>query len=646
MPKDTKNNTAFVKPTAADPLLPASVSHTTRTRRAKSYSALNYEWAVYRSKGKTLSDYKRLPIFEKHSAYQSRVLAHGKTKQKVMSDTKKLKEAAAESRRIEKGFFNDINGFFSLFGVNVYNWFSGFIFESYFYKNIFFYYFVWVCFYVQEYTYVNFALYFPILDWITANLFFTWPVHLDLYFVRFSLSLFLTIFAIFAFFHYRLQSTSRFDLFLGVGQFFAFFGSIGLYHLTGFAPFLFVLVVCVVLFFLFTFFYFIPRHLIRFKLQPPLLLAPPCRPLILCLPLYRYRYPFPSAIVRNIHTARGLRRFTAFPFTTRVAGLARYNRFVAAVRIYNELKLPPAQPRTLSPPHSPSFAGMDVYFRENPYDYYENYLSAYFFRKEDNIRIREPQDEEEDYIKQEEDYSIAPGLLNNVTFFSSGFRIAARSLYGFHTSTDFDTFGAMHSAHFPLWQKQLLNDKYFELYMWLKNVAPLHGALPPISKYHKIYFTKAPVLASAAGPYAILTRLLSLFYRSVEFLFDRLTFRYFTAVNPNPNSLLEIYRQLALLTALLEKKTFRPSQDFLKATAKFSMSVDRYLDNCTLGGRKLGALSDHTLRFELIHFVGFFARLLSDQAKLLATRKNQGNKVLYCQITLRNLDKILLKLTL
>ena len=230
------SNTSFAKPAAADNLLPSGVSHTTRRRKGRSYSALNYEWAVYKSKGKTLSEYKPLSKFETFSAQYSRA-ARAKTKTQQLSDTRKLKDAVQESRRIEKGFFNDINAFFSLFGSNFYNWFSSFVFDAYFYKNIIFYYFVWLSFYVQEYVYVNISLYFPIFDWITTNLVFAWPVHLDIYFLRLAFSLFLPVFIIFFFFTTNCRLIQNLTYCSGLASLFSFLGLSGFTSLQVLLPF-------------------------------------------------------------------------------------------------------------------------------------------------------------------------------------------------------------------------------------------------------------------------------------------------------------------------------------------------------------------------------------------------------------------------
>ena len=367
--------------------------------------------------------------------------------------------------------------------------------------------------------------------------------------------------------------------------------------------------------------------------------------------MYRYRFPFPDSRGQRAKSAVSPTRFTSYPFTTRVSQLAHHNRFVAQVHLAalcGALSPYPRKPR--APVTSPSFLDAGFYFNENPYDYYENYLNGRLFRREDNLLTYESMNEEDDYVKQDKDHSFAPGLMNNVTFFSSSFRLSAASLYGSHFSSDFDTFGAGYSPNLPLWRRELLNDRYFSLYIWLKNVAPLYAASAPVSPYYQLPFTKTFLYSAgpATVPYPLFTRLLLFFYALLEFTFDRLTFIHFTAIDHKPASFAKFYQQFALLAWLLKKRTFKPSKSFLKATVKLSIFADFWLDSSRLSAdsRTGDPVLDHTTRFELIHLISFSARVLTRHLLSMQKTSAKRHQLLYCRLLLRNLDKILLKLAI
>lgn len=591
------------------------VPHSSRRRKSRSYTTMNYEWAVYRSKGKPLGEYRPLPKFEDQVALNRAYFKFsGKVKNKVITELKRTKEATAEARRFERHFFQSVNAALTSLRTNFYVGLSYVLFESYFYKNVLFYWFVWLNFYMQEYVYVNLALYFPILDWFTTNVFFVWPVHLDLYFLRFLFSVFLIFIFIFLYFQYRFKQTSNFDFLVACVHFFVFFGSILGYHFTGAAPFLFFVLAVVIFFFFYNFFYFIPRTLIRHELTPPLLLSAPESKLVLILAAPRYFYPFsPQSAIR---TQRRFARFTAFPFTTRIAKVAAHQRFIRAVLQHNYLSSGERLAIMMQPLSSIdrklslTDVSFDRFYKFNPYDYYEDLANASFWRFEDYARLLDKRHEEDEYVRQEE-YMHMPLSMNNVAFFSAGFRRNAVSLYRNHFTGQFDTFGAGFVPQPPAWQAALLADPYFKLYIWLKNTAPAFGREPFRSHFYNKYLTERS--DNAPQPYYFFSVLLRVFYALVEKLFDRITFHYFVVVSVvDVNDLFKVYKQFRRLVFVMPKLTFWPSAVFLKALTKFLLAFEcRFTDGS--GTIFIFLRANPTIRYELINMLESITDVLRNQ---------------------------------
>lgn len=649
---ENKKVTDYLKdyrPEASDFSVPAGISRASRRRRSRSYSTINYEWAVYRSKGKPLSEYTPLPTFQQHTqdnyAFFKR---RGKTRLKSLLEIKRVREAASEARRFERFFFQSLNSAAGLLRANLYSGFSYLLFENYFYKNLFFYWLVWLNFYFQEYAFVQFTLYFPILDWLTANVFFVWPVHIDLYFLRFAFSVFFVVFCIFFYFQRRFEFQSRFDLLIGLAHPIFFFGSIFAYHLTGAAPFLFFVAGSLLFFIIYNFYYFIPRGLIAIALAVPLFLPAPRVAPVLLLAAPRYFYPFRNEVFVSSRSLASS-TFTRFPFTSfNVAGLAAHIRFVRTVLNHSTIKvstLSRTAPlfRFAQFDSKLSLAGttsFDTFYKFNPYDYYENVVNAAFWREEDHAQFSERIHEEEDYIKEAQKI-ITPTLINNVAFFAGGYRHNAISLYRNHFTSQFDTFGAGSAPRLPAWQMALLNDPYFELYIWLKNVGPRYARPHPQSALYLHHFGSfsRPVSNS---PYPLFTVMLETIYGFFENLFDRLTLHRFVIVRTDASNLDVVYAQFVRLASVTAKFSFHPSPIFIKRFLKFVLAFERRLDR---DDRFLLLGSARTTRYELIHFIGLlyhnFAARLAKESRSVFSVVGQ----IYLRAIIRALDRLLFRLS-
>lgn len=627
--------------------LPTGISQSSRRRKSRSYSTMSYEWAVYRSKGKPLSEYRALPTFEAYAAQNYAYFKrHGRSKTKVISEVKRLREASAEARRFERHLFQSLNSALGVIRANLYSGFAYVLFENYFYKNLFFYWLVWVNFYVQEYLFTSIALYFPILDWVTINVFFVWPVHVDLYFLRFACSVFFVVFIVFVYFQRRFNQESRFDFFIGLAHFGVFFGSIFAYHLTGAAPFLFFVVGALSLFVIYNFYYFIPRILVRSSLASPLLLpAPRANINILLLAAPRYAYPFkPCTKDRTAKTYV----FTRFPFTSfNIAGVAAHIRFVRGVlshSLYTPNFLRPL-PVSLSPRFdsklSLSGTSFDTFYKFNPYDYYENSVHASFWREEDHMQLSDRIHEEEDYIKPEH-YMYIPTVANNITFFAAGFRRNAVSLYRNHFTAQFDTFGSSAAPRLPAWQMALLNDPYFELYIWLKNIGPRYGRPHPQSALYVRCFSSKN-FSLRERPYLRITQFLEIIYGFFEKMFDELTLNRFIAVRRDAPTLEVVYTQFVRLAAITSKFMFRPSFGFIKSFLKFVLAFERRLENDDRLFFFLG--SARTTRYELTYFISTIHYNFSCWLVRETQARQSVQKKMYLRAVIRALNRLLLRLS-
>lgn len=237
-------------PSDSDIIPSTLLPRASRRRKSRSYTTINYEWAVYRSKGKPLSEYRSLPNFEDQAALNKAYFKYGgKVKNKQLTERARTREEYQEARRFERFYFQSVDAALTSVRTNLYAGLSYLSFENYFFKNVLFYWFVWLNFYGQEYVYLHITLYFPALDWLTTNIFFIWPVHLDLYFLRLAFSIFSIFAFIFFYFQYSFKQSSKFDLFIGCAHFFVFFGSVAAYHLTGVVPFIFLVFAALVFFF-------------------------------------------------------------------------------------------------------------------------------------------------------------------------------------------------------------------------------------------------------------------------------------------------------------------------------------------------------------------------------------------------------------
>lgn len=663
---ENKNNPSINKPSLSSWQIPEGSPRTTQRRSSRTYSNLNYEWAVYRSKGKSLQDYR--PLFSKFREYRSTNRGandpFSKSKVHQLTPAAKFKEAINEARRLDHAFTS--HSFTQVFRTGINDFLSALSFESFFYKNLVFYYFVWLNFYFQEYTYLHLVSYFPIFDWLAVNVFLLWPVHIDLYFIRFAFSIFFTLFVVFVYFQYKLGQASTFELGVGILHFLSFFLSAGFYYITGFAPFLFFIVFIVFFFGFYTFFYFIPRRIVAHKISPPLCLAAPNKEKILCLPIFYYKYPFTALQSSTAPKSKnGAHKFfTRFPFTSlHISAVAKHHRFVRGVLNHDFLaSLSATNAASFSASRSGSFkqtqpisgSDFDAFFGFNVYDNYEQHLRNSFYGPEEHyVPLSERNHEEDDYAR-----SLALGNMplwvNNVTFFSSGFRQSALSLYSTHFGNQYDTFGTGIAPRPPLWQVALLNDPYFKLYIWLKNMAPIYNrpylrsSFYSAAKNDQTFFPHLSV--SQPGSLVVFPFLRFFFgtlYGCIEFLFDRVTFSRFLVIQPFPldNSISVIYSQLFLISRVSGRFRFNPSKQLIRSLLKFLLSFEKAIDNSIAFSSYLS--SSHVVRFELIHFLSAFLTNFSSFVNS-KTRKQIFTDPffrVYSATLIRVLERILFKLT-
>jgi hypothetical protein len=509
---------------------------------------------------------------------------------------------------------------------------------------------------LQEYAYPYAILYFPTLDWITAHVFLLWPVHIDFYFIRFCFALFSVTFFVFIFFHWRFYTRRGFEFFVGLAQAIFFVASAFFYYLTGLAPFLFFILFSTILFVAYNYFYFIPRSIFSERLSPQLFLPAPARQTILFLPHFRYKYPFAAQLqaARPAH-----RRAIRFPFySVSVRGVAKHHRFIRSVLNHTYLS-------RLSTPVTtrPNFYGSGIpfplvgrsfeeFFKFNPYDYQiHDFRSQFIFQSD---LPEHPANPGQDFRHEDEEFFRVyrfmdfPLWTNNIAFFGSNFRSARRSLYGNHFTREFDTFGAGFGSRPPLWKMALINDPYFNLYMWLKALSPATvGKTPSLQSSYYYYFQKNYYSFAAAPAPTVFPKLffiLNKIYGALGGLlafFSTREFELFPADYANCSKL-QYYFFIAKFATTFGKLRRAPSISFLRSAVRFFAAFERRLDSDS--ALRAFFLDAPQFRHELTHFFALFHASALNFAKNPAVAKNPILFFHY-SLLLRFLNRLLFRFT-
>jgi hypothetical protein len=665
----------YTKPIVAPndvPELPqASV---TPTRLAHSYSDITYEWAIFRSTGRKLDEYKPFDIAGKRmNEVRTRLKGPQTTINTGKDDTIEDddEEELGQEVAIEESRTNTIERFW-LYVVYTLGFnesagllvrpLTSLLYADYFYRNLGVYSLAWFTFYFQEYVYVWLALHFPFLDFLTLYPIYDWPAHIDMYFGRLIFAAFFIIYFACFFFQYRLGTSSKFDQYGAMAQFAAFFGSAFCYYRTGLAPFLFLVGLTVCFAVPYTFFYFVPRQLINLRLQPPLLLPAPAKSNVLYLPKYCYRYPyFPFSEGR-----RTPKRFTAFPFTINVRGLAASQRFIRRVLVHDYLStavLPAwASPVLRTPPVG---AGpFEMWYGFNPYDTYEESFmrrsaivnafsdsrekafahQVYQGLKTDRIRFVDEDIQHSDALTLEfpdRFYSEDrfPPWMHNTTFFSRSMRQTTRSLYRDHFTPSSGTSFFSSGPRPALWQVQLARDPYFGLYIWLKHTAPVVHKTVPHSKFTDL-FVRPYVAPAEAGLYPYFSVFVRMLYGVVARFFDRLTLGRYRTFDLSWKTMSELNLRVRWLNRYTSRLLFYPTTAFMRATLRFCLMLESKLDKdtsfCNFVSRS------HGFRYTLLHHLGTI--WVTFGAFSLRARRKPGFYLLL-RTLMRLLPRVLFKLT-
>jgi hypothetical protein len=671
-PSDLSYTKPFAAPNDVPELPQASV---TPTRLSHSYSDMTYEWAVFRTTGRTLDDYKPLAMAAKRMkewrtrAKAEQVLSTGNDDTIEDTDEEELgQEVFTEDARVSTierlWLYLSYSLGFNESGAHLVRPITSLLYSDYFYRNVWVYSLAWFAFYFQEYVYVWLSLHFPFLEFLTLYPIYDWPAHIDMYFGRLIFAAFFTVYFLCFFFQYRVGVSSKFDQYGAAAQFVAFFGSALLYYQTGLAPFLLLsgLVVCFAV--PYTFYYFVPRRLIGLQLQPPLALPAPSRAPVLYLPKYWYRYPYFS-----VAQSGGMqKRFTAYPFTTQVQRLAASQRFIRRVLVHDYFSVmtfptwSSTQQRT-----PPLWTGpFETWYGFNPYDTYEESFmnrsaiindfsdinekrrmaQVYHGLEQRVVRFADEDIEHSDaFVFEFPDrfYSEErfPPWMNNTTFFSRSIRQTTRSLYRNHFTSDDSTSFFASGPRPALWQIHLLKDPYFGLYMWLKHTAPVVQRASPSFDCSPL-FSQAYTVPPEQHIYPRFSAFIRLFYRVLARLFDYLTFGRYRRFEFSWATTTELGQRARWLGRYTSRMFFRPTTDFLRATVRFCLKLEARLDKdesfCRFISRTPG------FRHTLLHHLGVLWVGLSELS-LRSYVRRRPLLYLLLRTSLRVLPRVLFRLT-
>ena len=613
----TKYKTSVTSPTARPSSIPEFVAQSGPQRNRTSYSNIAYEWSVYRSTGRTLDEYRPLKVFD---GYTKKLGGRPIDQSPLRNIIPSVQGPYIEEIRRA----TSLNTFYKFipraFRMHLGDYLTEFIFSNYFYKNVLVYYFVWVNFYVQEYTYPYLVTFFPIFDWLTTLEVFNWPAHIDFYFLRFVFAIFFVPFLLFFFFHFKLRLSSPFELKIAIFNLFIFLFSLFCYFYTGIAPFIFFGCFSAFVFGLYNFGYYIPRLTFsdRLSAAPVLFLPPPVKVPILFLPKYAYRYPF-FHVLRSSNISAPPKLVSArYPFSVSTRSLRAWSSHLVFVRSVLAHDYIAVKPRVGFSPAAyhvndslPLFGvNLDKHSGFNTYEYF-------FQSMLENASTVEEEDRESIFFTsvaqhEEEDFSVSPEhvdiplWINNSAFFSSAFRQQSRSANSSPFSSDFDYFGHGFSPRMPLWQLESINDPYFKLHLWLRHVSP-PGAFPTEhSKYYSAFFKDYTEVAPGPlfTPYPLLTAVLRTFYSAISITFLLLTlnnfFPIYTRCTPE-----QAYFQMIKLTRSLHRLTFFPTFSFYTSSLRFVYFFYRSLHR-TKPFRDF-FFSDPDVRHETILFMSHFA---------------------------------------
>lgn len=667
----------YTRPFAAANDVPASPqANVTPTRFSHSYSDMTYEWAVFRTTGRTLEEYTPLRTAAKR-------MKDGRTRAKsepvnpppgddTVEDTDEEElgqEVAQEDSRVHSierlWLYLAYSLGFNESGAHLTRPILATLYNDYFYRNVWLHSLAWFYFYFQEYLYVWLALHFPFLDFLTLYPIYDWPAHIDMYFGRLAFAAFFSVYFTCFFFQYRFGAASRFDWYVACAQFIGFFGSAFLYYRSGFAPFILMVGLTVLIAVPYTFFYFVPRRLSDFQLRPPLLLPAPTPQLVLCLPRPRYFYQFfPKPVAVPCR-----RRFTAYPFTTNVQKLAASQRFIRRVLLHDYFSAV-SRPGAWAGPglRAPPVGGMpfELSYGFNPYDTYEEFFLNRLFTVNDfsddlnrtlgglsyqSLRYRLMQFTDEDiehsdafvFELPERFYSEDkfPSWMHNTTFFARSIRQATRSIYRNHFTSDVSTSFLVPGPRPALWQTALMNDPYFGLQLWLRQMAPVVRPVIPRTSAESL-FTIVPPTVSEPKIYPYFGRVLGFAYGCAVWFFDGLTLGRYRTFVPTWHKPQLLLKRAAWLSRFSSRFFFRPTSVLVRAFLRFLLQLEARLDNDAAFRRFISR--EHGFRHVLLHHLGIFWLNLSESSLRSRVRRSHILS-LGLRSTLRVLPRVLFKLT-
>ena len=627
------------------PVIPQNVMPT-RRRNKRSYSDMPYDWHFYRATGKTLDQYEALSDSDIRYFIERNIPTPRKGLTESDEEINTLRYGSPGGAddglvRLNDTRFSPLS---TLLQYTYTDWtFEGFLESAigdYLFRNFLVIYCMWFYLYFTEYLYVTLSLYFPIFDFFFAYDLFLWDTYTNFYFTRLALSLYLPLLAIFLYFEISSGLSSKYDFALGSLGFGSFILSLFLYTYTGFAPFITsALSICVV-FFLYVFYYFVPRAIVYQRISPPVFLPAPFSVGQLYLPKYCYRFDFSKLEASRPSTIICSKRnnFTRFPFhSNSLRSVLADIRLVAFVNSYSKVVIGsryiPVQSR------EPLFGGGPTsFYNVNPKDLYasreqqELPLGVLFTAPimDNSICL----DEEEMYLTTHT--YLKPLATSNTHFFSSGYRRSVLSLYKRHFTSEYDTFDFHFSPRLPLWQQNLLADPYYNLYVWLKYLNPKKAR--PKSIYANIY--SIDIYKPADSPYPIFDYFLAFFYSLIERLFDRITLYYFYKI-PDAFSFKKMY---SLLVFFDKSSLFFVSPNAYYQLAKFLFRVERKL-LIDLHSIKILSTSP-AARFELIAFLSSLHDFLemkfaSKYSRYFITARSR----LFIRLSLRFINRVLLTLS-
>jgi hypothetical protein len=647
------------------PVPESPVANAHLNRRLDSYNDPAYEFAVYRTKGKPLDRYRFLSYYEDLAlpVLGASVPQGGDLEgdgDLVATGSMEFQRASSLQDRLalgHDGFSADvqeaelaastrIRGFFNFFHFRPYPFVNRIFIFEYFYRNVGWYWFTWWFFYLQEYVYVQLAMYFPILDWLTQFSFFTWSVETELHFWRLALSMAVTLFVVLTVAQYGLGHTSRFERHLSAAHFFILTGSLLLYYRTGFAPVLFFVALTFVIICHYNLFYYLPGVLARANTPLPILALPaPVNPGYPLLAPPVYRYPFLSVVPRSQPSRRP---FTSFPFLS-VSTWRSQRAAQAWANFPPSIKRGPLTFAT----RRPSVLGMGYRnsFGYSPYDATEMYRVN---------RLTDPFPEDAIGFPYIHRFYGRKSVLRQPQFVIRG--LAAEPL-GIANTAFLDSWTnaprfAVTRDHFtglanrdflrvirrsPLWQQASVNDEYFRLYLWLRQMAPYYHAEPPQSRFLTYFIDEQKNDSKLQNKlYMTWASVLKVFYSIVTRLSDRLTLGRFVVFPVYEQTPYGFFRTSIALDKLLRRHTFAlPSAAFAKATALYALRVRKWFWADLAQGDKSLLRNNHIFRYELAYFLNeVFETLETQNTPSYTFLEPRG--ALYFDLAVRTLDPLLM----